>query len=312
MNTKNLMPHNILITGSTGFIGKSLAEYYANKNINVFGFSIEEQNEEYIKTFIIDYHPEEIADLIVNIKPDLIIHAAGSSSVTQSITNPHENFKSSVAIFQSLMEGVRLSKLKPLVVFPSSAAVYGNPYKLPINEKDELNPISPYGYDKIMCENIARKYSETFKIQTLVIRLFSVFGKMQQRLLIWEIFDQIKNNSKVIIRGTGNESRDYIYIDDLAQGIIDIYPNFTDRYDIINVASGRDVKVKEIVEIVKSIFHKDAEVQYKGEKIPGDPENWRADIVKFKNLTDHKIYLSFEERLEQLLKIWCSENPNCL
>ena len=165
----------ILITGISGFVGGGLAACFLKNGYKVFGLSRKKINNTKFKIYKNSYSSKDILDIIHKLKPDIIIHCAGSASVGNSIINPSEDFSGSVLLFQSLLEGVRISEKKPLIIFPSSAAVYGNQEKLPISEIAQLNPISPYGYHKLICELLAKEYSICYDIPIIAIRLFSLF-----------------------------------------------------------------------------------------------------------------------------------------
>ena len=81
---------------------------------------------------------------------------------------------------------------------PASAAVYGNPSTLPVNETAELRPISPYGFHKIACELLAREAAQCFDQDVLICRFFSVFGRKQHRLLVWELYQQLVGSDDAI------------------------------------------------------------------------------------------------------------------
>ncbi len=300
----------VIITGVTGFIGSSLAEYFLQKGYEVIGLSRYKILNMQYKVLKISYTVQEIAKIIFDEKPDVLIHSAGSASVTESIDNPLNDFNKSVHLFHYLLNGIRISKEKPLVVFLSSAAVYGNPDVLPIKESAPLKPISPYGFHKLICEKLGEEYSLCYEIPVAIIRLFSVFGPMQKRLLIWELFDKFQNKKVVEIKGTGNESRDYIYIDDLAYIISNIIKEINKEYIVLNVASGQACAVKVITDLMKKYMNSRKEIYIKKENVLGDPLNWCADISKCLNIIGNKKIPPFKKRLSELINIWRNEKLN--
>jgi UDP-glucose 4-epimerase len=168
-----------------------------------------------------DVATADLAGVISQCKPDAVFHGAGTASVAASIASPLDDLRAAVMTLVNLLEGVRKLAVRPLVIFPSSAAVYGNPAKLPVAEDAPAAPISPYGYHKLSCEVIAKEYASCFGVDTLICRIFSVFGPAHRRLLVWEIFEQLRGNEPAVkLQGTGQESRDYLHADDLAAALL--------------------------------------------------------------------------------------------
>ncbi len=300
-----MIAERILITGISGFIGSSLAEYFVGRGSFVAGLSrrdiVSPFSPSTIKT---DYRPQELARIVRNSRPDLIIHAAGSASVGASFEDPSDDFSSSVVLFQSLLEGVRISGEKPLLVFPSSAAVYGDPASLPVPENAALRPISCYGYHKVMCERLAEEYTRIYDIPSLVLRLFSVFGLRQKRLLLWELFEQFIDRPEVLIEGTGNEARDYIHVGDLARLVEQVAAKAEKACMIVNIASGTSVTVGELAYQVKEILHSKKPIVFQGKVRIGNPAVWQADVSLYERLTGQKIALDFPSRLQDCLLGW--------
>jgi len=149
----------VLITGSTGFIGGSLGRYGARAGHTVMGTgrSPEPSNEWPGLYQPNDAAAESLSEIVSNFAPDVLFHAAGTASVGASLVDPLADFRGSVEVCANVLEAVRRSAKNPLVFIPSSAAVYGNPAALPVDEETKIQPISPYGFHKAMCETLARE-----------------------------------------------------------------------------------------------------------------------------------------------------------
>jgi len=281
----------VLITGSTGFIGGSLGRYGAQAGHTVMGTgrSPEPSNEWPGLYQPNDTTAESLSEIISNFDPDVLLHAAGTASVGASLADPLADFQGSVEVSANMLEAVRRSGKSPLVFVPSSAAVYGNPAALPVDEQAASQPISPYGFHKAMCEVLARESAECFGLRIIVCRLFSVFGAGQRRLLIWELFKQLAGSSEIAwLDGTGSESRDFLYIDDVAEAIIQLAEKFRDSpsgyFDIINVASGEETKVVNLAGQIRDLVAPGKDVRCRGTFRPGDPLNWRGEISKLRSM----------------------------
>jgi UDP-glucose 4-epimerase len=295
----------VLITGISGFIGGSLGEYFVARGARVVGLSRREFQTSYIAEVIeTNYEAREVAQVVRGFRPDVIIHAAGSSSVGASLENPSEDFSKSVALLQRLLEGVRTSGIRPRIVFLSSAAVYGNPDRVPVSEDADLRPISPYGYHKSACETLMNEYALVYGMPSIVVRLFSVFGPRQRRLLIWELFDQFRNREEVVLTGSGNESRDYTHVMDLAYLVERLLSRVKDVFLILNVASGRQTSVREVAYLMKRLLNSEKPIVFQGKVRAGDPLKWQADVSRYESISNQMVATDFAARLGECLKGW--------
>ncbi len=299
-----MMNGRIIITGATGFVGGSLAAYAAASGYPVHGIDIVSGAYATCPVTLSDYHPDHLAKLIADIRPEYLLHAAGTAAVGESFQRPDHDFRSSPALFQQVLEGVRRSGLRPRVVLFSSAAVYGNPTALPVAEDAPLNPLSPYGFHKVIAEALAKEYSACFDIPTLAVRVFSLFGERQRRLLLWEIFEQFCSSPEVVLQGTGEETRDYIHVDDLAWALLRLLSCVTQDHLTVNIASGAAVSVREVAEQIGAILGSDKRVVCLGKQRPGDPLHWRADISAFRRLAAWNGDFDFSGNLARTVAQW--------
>jgi UDP-glucose 4-epimerase len=220
----------------------------------------------------------------------VLFHAAGSASVGASFQSPLEDLQTAILTWSNTLEGVRRSGHKPLILFPSSAAVYGEPINLPVSEEHAIAPISPYGFHKAACELVAHEYSECFGLQIIACRLFSVFGPGQRRLLIWELYQQLVGpDSTVWLQGTGKESRDYLCIDDLCSVLLHLSSNSLikskcGRYLVINIARGEETEVLKLAERLCSLLDLNKTIRCEGLERSGDPKRWCADVSLLRTL----------------------------
>lgn len=256
---------------------------------------------------------ENLARIIRGFAPDVILHAAGTASVSASLEDPLGDFHGATSTCAELLEAVRQSNQKTLVVIPSSAAVYGNSALLPVKEEATLQPISPYGFHKVACELLAREYAECFGLHVLVCRLFSVFGPRQRRLLVWELFRQLSGSETTAwLDGTGAESRDFLYIDDLAGAVFQLAEYLVDgpslgRFEIINIGSGRETSVIDLANQMRDLIAPDKDVRCRGIKREGDPRRWRADISKLRSLAPAWEARPLTETLAECFSAWRQE-----
>jgi UDP-glucose 4-epimerase len=278
----------ILITGSRGFVGDSFGRFAAAEGHEILGISRSSQPEPGWpgRHFQSDAASANLAPIIREFAPDLLLQAAGSASVAASITDPIGDFRATAVTLTNVLDGVRRSGREPLVIFPSSAAVYGNPAVLPVDEEAPCAPISPYGFHKLSCEIFAREYAACFGVSTVVCRLFSVFGQRQRRLLISELYEQFTGDADVVrLQGTGNETRDFLHVDDLTRAILLLAPVVPRRAcTILNVASGVETPVLALAETIRTLVALGKKITSRGIARPGDPARWCADIAHLRSL----------------------------
>ncbi len=276
---------SIIILGSEGFIGHHLVNYFLKLSWTVYGCDLFEAPTQQYQYKKVSRLSPELDEVFTVCQYDACINAAGSGNVNYSMTHPVSDFEANSLDVIRTLECIRRFQRSCRYVHISSAAVYGNPVTLPITENTLKEPVSPYGYHKLISENICEEYSKLFSVQTAIIRPFSVYGPGLKKQLLWDICQKMKNssNDKITLFGTGEESRDFIYIDDLIELIylITVSDNF--QSNVYNAASGIETKIKKIAEIIQN-FYPAKKINFSGQVRLGDPINWRADITKATNI----------------------------
>lgn len=295
----------VLITGSEGFLGSSIFFYLSQKEgFEVFTLDlIPPLHTESESHFQVDC--AAIGDIVSKLKLDLIINASGSANVQASFKDPELDKKLNFEVVQTLLDAIKMSGEHTKFLNFSSAAVYGSPKKLPISEKDDVlsEPISPYGKHKKMSEELMKDYFLTHQVKSHSLRVFSCYGPGQQKLLFWDIYKKLNGSDENFIKlfGTGEESRDYIFIDDLCQAISCIIDKAPFDGSSINVAIGKDVAIRYAAEKALELIRPEFEILFNGENRKGDPKNWRANIGKLQSF-GFMPHVSFEEGIEKYYK----------
>jgi UDP-glucose 4-epimerase len=294
----------LLLIGASGFISQAIADTFANAGWNICGIDIPEAPKSRFFSQSVIYTSDTLNRIIDQIKPDTIWHGAGKANVRASMHDPLSDYKSSVEVFHTLLESIRISGLKPHVIFPSSAAVYGNLGGI-LKEDMPISPISPYGFHKCQCELLAKEYAEFFGIPVTVVRLFSLFGSDQRRMVIYEMFRQAYDSGKIHLQGTGLEIRDYLPVSILAEIILRI-PK-ANLFQIINVASGCGQKIIEIAEKMKKFFNSQIQISASGIPLKGDPDCLIADISLLNQCIGDFPDFSFDDYLNNCMKTWLND-----
>lgn len=305
----------LLITGSNGFVGGSVGRWAARAGHEVLGVARASQPVRgWLGAYAqADALTSDLAETVAAFAPDAVLHAAGTASVAASLRAPLDDLRASVLTWANVLDAVRRSGARPLVIFPSSAAVYGDSAELPAREEAEPRPISPYGFHKAACELLAREHAECFRVRVVVCRLFSVFGEAQRRLLVWELFQKFDGpGAEVWLEGTGEETRDYLHADDVAAALVELAAGLGDASDgslrVVNVASGAETRVADLAREVGRLAAPSKEVRCRGLSRPGDPRRLHADITLLGALAPRWRPRPLAERLAQCVAAWRREH----
>lgn len=191
-----------------------------------------------------------------------------------AIANPLEDFDRTVVSTANLLEWLRQTAPHTPLVVVSSAAVYGSAHLGPVTEVAALRPYSPYGFHKLMMEDICRSYAANFGVRCVLPRLFSVYGTELKKQLLWDLCGKIALGGPVELGGTGAELRDWIEVRDVCRLLVRIADFASVDATPINVGSGTGSSVRDIARIVFDSWHLDANpgaLNFSGKSRPGDP-----------------------------------------
>jgi UDP-glucose 4-epimerase len=271
----------VLITGAAGFIGRHVAAEYAKRGMRVIGMGRGDWSD-WREYGISEWRCGEITlDTLVEWGgvPEVIVHCAGGASVGFSVENPAVDFDLTVRTTSHVLEYIRLYTPSTCLVYPSSAAVYGQVKTLPITEDAALSPMSAYGTHKLMAEILCQLYSQQFDLSIAIVRLFSIYGTGLRKQLLWDACRKFEQGGSEFF-GTGEEIRDWLHIDDVAKLFITAAQNATSLCPIVNAGAGLGVSVKDILEQVSEQIGLGIKPTFSSQAKAGDPNAYIADISK--------------------------------
>lgn len=274
----------ILVSGGHGFLGRYLVREFVENvgaEVAVVSRSVppKDVGSDAIKTYLMELPSPELRHCLSEFAPDVFVHCAGKASVPESIKDPHGDFFSQVVLTESVLEAVRQVVPQSTFVYLSSAAVYGQPPKLPISEESVCNPMSPYGFHKFMAEILLQKTSILHGLTTISARIFSAYGAGLERQVIWEICNQAVTKKKIRISGTGYEVRDFIHASDAASAVAQLLFHPRSGHSVFNIASGVSHRIMDIAQSVSQLCG-GVPVEFEGRSPAGDPLDWRSDVAK--------------------------------
>ena len=291
----------VLIIGSKGFIGAHALTFFRNKNPDCYGCDVVVDYTD-PKYFLIDSTNADYDFIFEKQQFDVCINCSGAASVPDSLENPLRDFRLNTANVFTILNAIKKHNPQCKFINLSSAAVYGNPTSLPIKETHTPAPISPYGKHKLMAEEICKEFSALFHIKTCSLRIFSAYGPGLKKQLLWDLYQKSKKE-KVELFGTGEEGRDFIYIDDILQIIELVIEKGDFCGEAINVANGKQIKIKDLVETFYTELNYAGKVSFKGANRSGDPLNWEADISYLKSIgykQSHTLKKSIKKHIQWL------------
>ncbi len=268
----------LLVLGSQGFIGRHLCDHFLQQKNEVIGCDIVGAGSADYIYYQLSVASADLENIFSEHQFDVCINAAGAANVYHSVLYPVSDFEANVFSVAKILDTIRKEQPQCKYIHISSAAVYGNPAELPVKESAALNPISPYGYHKLMSEMICREYHHLFQIPVAVIRPFSVFGNGLRKQLLWDICSKLKQNDTIMLFGTGNETRDFIHISDFVLLVETLISKSKFTADVFNAASGMQTSISDIAAIFEAYYNNSKKITFNGESKPGDPVNWEADI----------------------------------
>lgn len=295
---------NYLITGAAGFLGSALANQLAREGHQVRGLDDLSTGDPSTLSPDVHFTRGDVNDrpklwtLLQDV--DCVYHLAARVSVPESVLYPREYNAVNVGGTVSLMEAMRDVGVRRVVLI-SSGAVYGDQQEQPLNELAEPNPRSPYAVSKLAAEYYLRTIGDLWGIETVSLRVFNAYGP-GQRLpashppVIPYFLRQAVRNGTLVIHGQGDQTRDYVYVDDVVRAMIAASTAAKINHLTINVGSGKETSVRELVRLVMELTHSEAEIIYNPRNDPG-VSRMCADISLARKKLNYQPRVSLAEGL---------------
>lgn len=271
----------VLVTGGAGFVGSHLTDALVEENtVRVLDdlSSGQRANVPPGATVIEGdiRNPATLAEAMRGV--DLVFHEAALVSVADSVIAPSRSHAINVAATVELLDRARTEDAR--VVFASSAAIYGSPGTLPINEAGSKTPTSPYGIDKLAADHYVRAYAELYGLQTVCLRYFNIYGPRQTAGdysgVVSVFLDRAWTSEPLIINGDGAQTRDFVHVSDVVRA--NLAAAVTDNTGkAYNIGTGAATTIQTIAENIIELTESDSELIHADPR-PGDIKHSCADI----------------------------------
>lgn len=294
------MAKTVLITGSAGFTGGYMCEYLAGlkdrpKTVGIDVVNGADGNCDCYYSLDLS-SDKRLFDIIKNIKPDIIIHLAG----TFGIDDPQGIYRVNVLSVTALLEAARLHVPEVTFITAGSAAEYGriDEKMLPVNENNPCNPVMPYGLSKLMATQVAMYYHRVHNICTMVVRPFQLIGKgVTIRLAPGAFADQLKqvisSGSKIIKVGNLESLRDFLDIHDAVEAIWTLCERPMPG-EIFNLCSGIPIKISSLLNMMIAHCNADVKIEVDQARLRGK-EDVSVVYGSYKKLKD---YCGWQPKIE--------------
>ncbi len=306
---------SVLVTGGAGFIGSHLVDALLARGAgavvavdNLFLGSLDnlaaaQQSERF------HFYREDAADLSImdhlmaRHRVEVVFNLA-TKALLYSFTNPEGAFMVNVEIMHTLLYLQRKGAFKTLIHCSSSEA-YGTAQTFPMDENHPYVPATPYAAGKAAADLMALSYAHTFGADVTVIRPFNNYGPRQNKdrgleAVIPLTAARLMRGEMPIIYGDGEQTRDFIYVEDTVNGLLLAYEIPAARGQVINLASGKEISIVEVMRGICAYFNYDGQIEYR-EARPADVRRHRGDIQRAQKILGFTPQVNFDEGLRRTL-----------
>ena len=331
------MNNKILLVGGCGFIGHNLALYLKSLGKNpiiVDSLSINNLKSDDVEKIKVDLnrklyksilknriklleqnsidliisdtrYNDKIKEIYADINPDVIIHLAAVSHANKSNIDPHTTFDNSLRTLENSLDYARVNKTH--LIYLSSSMTYGNFNGKKVNEETKCDPIGIYGTLKYCGELMIKAYNQIFDIPYTIIRPSALYGERCVSRRVTQVFiENALTGQDLKILGSGQESLDFTYIEDLALGISLCIDNEKSKNEIFNLTFGEARKISDLIDILREYFPKMSIKNLPRDKFT--PERGTLDISKARELLGYSpsnpIEKGYKENIEWYIKFY--------
>jgi len=302
----------ILVTGGAGFIGSHLVDELVklgHKVVvidNLSSGEIENLNKK-ARFYKVDVLSPKISHIFEKERVQIVFHLAAQISVTKSIQDPIKDAKINILGSLNILKNCKRFKVKKIIFASTGGAIYGEAKMIPTKENYPLLPTSPYGIAKATVEKYLHFYGETYGLDWISLRLSNIYGQRQrsdQEAGVVAIFTQrLLKGKEVIIYGTGEQTRDFLYVKDAVNAFLLAFKKDTRKIKkrCFNVGTQKETKIIDLLAIISKILNLKPKIK-KEKKREGEVFRSCLNISLIKKNLGWKPKYSLEKGLEETVK----------
>lgn len=302
-----------LVTGGVGFIGSHITDSLVEKDYDVVVVdnlstgSIENLNTEAV-FYEADICGPGLRDIFKKEKPEFILHQAAQVNVRKSVSDP--KFDASINILGSinLLECCREFNVKKVIYASSGGAVYGEPQRLPVDEKHPIKPLCPYGASKYSVENYLHIYQKNFNLDYVILRYSNVYGPRQDPFgeagVVAIFTERLLKDKNPVIFGDGNQTRDFVYVRDVADVNLMALEKETLSKEF-NIGTGLETSVNDIYRGLNGITESKASVVH-ADPVLGEVREICLDIQRVQKELGWRPQTNLDDGLKETVE-WFKE-----
>lgn len=251
----------VCITGGAGFIGSHVASVFKSQGdevivIDDLSSGSKENLEDGIKLYEMDIRSEECQKVLADIKPDILIHTAAQVSVSKSMNEPKFDADVNILGLLNILNAFDSESLPYFVFISTGGAMYGEQLEFPATEEHPAFPTSFYGLSKKVSELYLKLWHDTFGLNYATLRLANVYGPKQnphgEAGVVAIFYDKLLQGEKAVIYGDGEQTRDYVYVEDVASAVNAAVKS--NASGIFNIGTSKETSVNELYSLVIGIL----------------------------------------------------------
>jgi UDP-glucose 4-epimerase len=318
-SNRSLKGKHVLVTGGAGFIGSHLVDLLLSEEVgqlsiidNFFLGTPSNLSEAYrqkpeLRVLRVDASDEPTVREVFSCREAIdVVFDLAVIPLPTSLERPQFCFETNVRITTVLCELLRQGRFETLVHFSSSEA-YGTARTVPMGEDHPLEPLTPYAASKAASDHLVRTYAATFGVDALVVRPFNNYGPRQNDQQYAGIIPTMLRcafeGGIFRLFGDGQQTRDYMYVTDTVQAVLDLYKCSKARGKVVNIGSGQEISMIDLRTRIEHILGKSIPTEYCSER-PGDVRRHLADITLLKSLVEFEPRVSIDEGLASTIEFY--------